>query len=145
MIAPRYCGSSARADGLFLCARLRDLKIRPTVRQEILVDRKVADRVPFDRRRRGVILADVDPRGACPGPLRLPSNSRPDRSRILLLFVLYSFPFLGLVTGQMMGQGRTPAVMGWLPAVLTLLGGIAIYLVAAKGLQTQALVGAMGS
>src|SRR2546430_5001551 len=36
MIAPRYCGSSARADGLFLCARLRDLKIRPTIRQEIL-------------------------------------------------------------------------------------------------------------
>src|SRR4029453_3544566 len=247
MIAPPYCGSFASAGGLSLCGRVRDLKIRTTVRQEILVDRKGADRVPFDRRRRGVILADVDPRGACPGPLRLPPNFLPRGSRILLpllllgrnlpgaidgafarstgrrafrrvvgracgsgaalprperhsseiqkpalasrrlqllqpqvmaafatalvvsavfsllaalfvrtfrlarkdfrllLLVLFSFSLLGFVTGQIMGQSREPAVMGVLPAVLTLLGGIAIYLVGAKGLQTQALVAAMVS
>jgi hypothetical protein len=63
----------------------------------------------------------------------------------LLLLVLFSFSLLGFVTGQIMGQSREPAVMGVLPAVLTLLGGIAIYLVGAKGLQTQALVAAMVS
>ena len=63
----------------------------------------------------------------------------------LLLLVLFAFSLLGFVTGQIMGQSREPAVMGVLPAVLTLLGGIAIYLVGAKGLQTQALVAAMVS
>jgi hypothetical protein len=61
----------------------------------------------------------------------------------LLLFVLLAFSLLGFVTGQIMGQSREPAVMAVLPAVLTLLGGIVIYLVGAKGIQTQAIVASM--
>ena len=54
----------------------------------------------------------------------------------LLLLVLLAFSLLGFVTGQIMGQSREPAVMAVLPAVLTLLGGIDVYLVGAKGIQT---------
>ena len=61
----------------------------------------------------------------------------------LLLLVLLAFSLLGFVTGQIMGQSREPAVMAVLPAVLTLLGGIVIYLVGAKGIQTQAIVASM--
>jgi hypothetical protein len=61
----------------------------------------------------------------------------------LLLFVLLAFSLLGFVTGQIMGQSREPAVMAVLPVVLTLLGGIVIYLVGAKGIQTQAIVASM--
>jgi hypothetical protein len=61
----------------------------------------------------------------------------------LLLFVMLAFSLLGFVTGQIMGQSREPAVMAVLPAVLTLLGGIVIYLVGAKGIQTQAIVASM--
>jgi hypothetical protein len=61
----------------------------------------------------------------------------------LLLLVLLAFSLLGFVTGQIMGQSREPAVMAVLPAVLTLLGGIVIYLVGAKGIQTQAIVSSM--
>ena len=61
----------------------------------------------------------------------------------LLLLVLLAFSLLGFVTGQIMGQSREPAVMAVLPAVLTLLGGIVIYLVGAKGIQTQAIDASM--
>jgi hypothetical protein len=61
----------------------------------------------------------------------------------LLLLVLLTFSLLGFVTGQIMGQSREPAVMAVLPAVLTLLGGIVVYLIGAKGIQTQAVVSSM--
>ena len=63
----------------------------------------------------------------------------------LLMLVLFAFSLLGFVTGQIMGQSREPAVMAVLPAVLTLLGSIAIYLVGVKGIQTQAIVASMVS
>ena len=50
---------------------------------------------------------------------------------------------LGFVTGQVMGQSRESAVGTVVPAVLTLLGGVAVYVVGSKGVEVQANVSAM--
>ena len=66
------------------------------------------------------------------------------RERFALLFLsILTFALLGFVTGQIMGQSRESAVGAVLPAVLTLLGGIVIYLIGSKGIQTQAIVSSM--
>ena len=61
----------------------------------------------------------------------------------LLFLVILTFSLLGFVTGEIMGQSRESAVGAVLPAVLTLLGGVAIYLIGSKGVQTQAMVASM--
>src|SRR5262245_33963646 len=50
---------------------------------------------------------------------------------------------LGFVTGEVMGISREAAVGSVVPAVLTLLGGVAVYLVGSKGVEAQANVSAM--
>lgn len=51
--------------------------------------------------------------------------------------VIFAVALLGIVAGQMTGQSREPAVAAVVPAVLTLLGGLMVYLVAGKSLQQQ--------
>jgi hypothetical protein len=66
------------------------------------------------------------------------------RKRFPLLFLsILTFALLGFVTGEIMGQSRESAVGAVLPAVLTLLGGLVIYLIGSKGAQTQAIVTSM--
>jgi len=54
--------------------------------------------------------------------------------------VFLAFSALGLITGVIGGNSREPAVGAVLPAVLSLVGGIAIYLVG-KDVQQRVLVG----
>jgi hypothetical protein len=65
------------------------------------------------------------------------------KSFALLFLSILTFALLGFVTGEIMGQSRESAVGAVLPAVLTLLGGIVIYLIGSKGIQTQAVVSSM--
>jgi hypothetical protein len=48
------------------------------------------------------------------------------------LLVVFSFAFLGIVAGFMAGLSRQPAVNAVMPAVLSLIAGLSIYLVGAK-------------
>lgn len=64
------------------------------------------------------------------------------RSRIglrITFVVLVSFSLLGIVTGLLAGFSRTPSMGAVLPAVLSLVGGLGIYLVGA-GKADQGLV-----
>src|SRR5258708_16188199 len=54
--------------------------------------------------------------------------------------VLIAFSALGLITGIVGGDSREPAVGAILPAVLSLVGGIAIYLIG-KDVSQRVLVG----
>jgi hypothetical protein len=54
--------------------------------------------------------------------------ARPDDKRTLLL-VLLAFSMLGIVTGYLTGLSREPAVGAVLPAVLSLIGGLAAALI----------------
>lgn len=65
------------------------------------------------------------------------------KSYPLLFVAILTFALLGFVTGEIMGQSRTPVVGAVLPAVLTLLGSVAIYLIGSKGPETQAMVASM--
>jgi hypothetical protein len=56
---------------------------------------------------------------------------------------VFAFSVLGFVTGKVMGNSREAAVGTIVPAVLTLLGGIAIYVIGAKGTRVQGPVSAM--
>jgi ABC-type multidrug transport system fused ATPase/permease subunit len=69
---------------------------------------------------------------------------RPARGHLWLVFLaIFAFSMLGFVTGQVMGQSRESAVGTVVPAVLTLLGGVAVYVVGSKGVEVQANVSAM--
>jgi len=61
------------------------------------------------------------------------------------LLAVFTFSILGFVAGQIMGQSRTSVVGTIIPAVLTLLGGVAVYLVGTKGARAQSTVSAMVS
>lgn len=65
---------------------------------------------------------------------------RPRISRRQFFVVLLSFALLGMVTGLLAGFSRTPAMGAVLPAILSLVGGLAIYLVGAEKAD-QALIG----
>jgi hypothetical protein len=54
--------------------------------------------------------------------------------------VVFAIALFGLVTGVMTGQSRDPAVGTVLPGVLTLIGGIIVYLAGTKDMQAQLLV-----
>lgn len=54
---------------------------------------------------------------------------------------LYAFTILGFVTGLVMGNSRAPVAGAVIPAILTLVGGLTIYLVA-KDEQRRQLVAA---
>jgi hypothetical protein len=60
-----------------------------------------------------------------------------------VFLAIFAFSALGFVTGHVMGISREPAVGTVVPAVLTLLGGVAVYLVGLKGAEAQANVSAM--
>ena len=53
---------------------------------------------------------------------------RPKEGRRELVLVLAAFSMLGLVTGYLTGFSRSPAVGAVLPAVLSLVGGMAIFM-----------------
>ena len=59
----------------------------------------------------------------------------------LAVIVVGAMALLGIVTGQLTGQSREPAVGAVLPAVLGLIGGVTVYLFAMKEPKTQVLVG----
>lgn len=65
---------------------------------------------------------------------------RPRASRSKYFLVLLSFSLLGLVTGLLAGFSREAAMGAVLPAVLSLVGALAIYLVGVEKAD-QALVG----
>jgi hypothetical protein len=63
----------------------------------------------------------------------------PDKNRNSALIIVFSFAMLGMSTGFSMGASRIPAVSTVVPAVLTFIGGLAIYLINEKG--SNSLVG----
>lgn len=65
---------------------------------------------------------------------------RPKTNRSKYFLVLLSFSLLGLVTGLLAGFSRQAAMGAVLPAVLSLVGALAIYLVGVEKAD-QALVG----
>ena len=54
-----------------------------------------------------------------------------------------AFSLLGFVTGDLMENSREAAVGAVLPAVLTLLGGVAAYIISSKGVRSQVAISAM--
>jgi hypothetical protein len=75
----------------------------------------------------------------------LPALRRKGARRVLWpsLLAVFTFSILGFVAGQIMGQSRTPVVGTIIPAVLTLLGGVAVYLIGTKGTRAQSNVSVM--
>lgn len=65
---------------------------------------------------------------------------RPSSDRRTYFIVVVAFALLGLVTGVLAGFSRQSAIGAVLPAVLSLVGGLAIYLIGAKKAD-QGLVG----
>ena len=66
--------------------------------------------------------------GCCLSLVRMPEISWRDRFWILL-----SFSMLGLITGVLAGLSRQPVIGAMLPPVLSLVGGLAIYLIGKDG------------
>jgi hypothetical protein len=67
------------------------------------------------------------------------------RGRQLMLFFVsvFAFSLLGFVTGETMADSRQSAVGTVIPAALTLLGGIAAFVVGSKGARAQVTVSMM--
>lgn len=59
--------------------------------------------------------------------------------RVDSFLVVFSMGFLGVVAGLVTGQSRDPAVGTVLPAVLSLIGALTLYLIAAKAAGQQKL------
>jgi hypothetical protein len=55
----------------------------------------------------------------------------------VLLLPLFAFAMLGFVTGLIMGDSRESAVGSVVPAVLTLFGALAAYIVGSKGIRER--------
>jgi hypothetical protein len=69
---------------------------------------------------------------------------RPLRVNFWLVFLaVFSFSILGFVTGDILGDSRESAVGTVVPAVLTLLGGIAAAVVTAGGIRAQTAISAI--
>lgn len=68
---------------------------------------------------------------------------RPRRYFWFLFLVTFAFSLLGFVTGYLLGNSREAAVGAVLPAILTLLGGVAAYHVTSKGIRWQSAISAM--
>jgi hypothetical protein len=65
---------------------------------------------------------------------------RPSTDKRTYFIVVLAFAFLGLVAGVLAGLSRQSAIGAVLPAVLSLVGGLAIYLIGARRAD-QGLVG----
>jgi hypothetical protein len=70
--------------------------------------------------------------------LRVRASHRQDLGAVFL--AVLSFSTLGFVTGSLIGDSQTSVVGSVLPAVLTLLGGVAVYVIGSKGVEPQAVV-----
>jgi predicted neutral ceramidase superfamily lipid hydrolase len=57
--------------------------------------------------------------------------------------VIAAFSILGFTTGSIMSDSREPSVSAVLPAALTLMGGVAAFIVGTKGATNQILVSAL--
>jgi hypothetical protein len=57
--------------------------------------------------------------------------------------IIFSISMLGLVTGMMTGQSREPAVGAVVPAALSLMSGVVVYLTGIKRVRTQVLIAAV--
>ena len=69
---------------------------------------------------------------------------RPARVDLGLTFLaVFTFSVLGFVTGKILGNSREAAVGTVIPAILTLLGGITVYVIGVKGPRVQGPVSAM--
>ncbi|HEY1542541.1 MAG TPA: hypothetical protein VGG01_09040 [Xanthobacteraceae bacterium] len=53
---------------------------------------------------------------------------------------LFAFALLGFVTGCTMSDSREPSVAAVMPAALTLIGGVAAFLIGSRGVQNQTAV-----
>ena len=69
---------------------------------------------------------------------RLHKASTSNPSFSALFFAAFAFSLLGFVTGELMGDSRESVVGTVIPAALTLLGGMAAYIVTSKGVREQA-------
>jgi hypothetical protein len=56
---------------------------------------------------------------------------------------VFAFSMLGFVSGSIMADSREPAVAAVLPAVLTLMGGVAAFHIGSKGVENQVTVCAL--
>ena len=66
---------------------------------------------------------------------------RADRKEYISSFVaIFALSLLGITAGQLTGLSRTSAVGTVLPAVLTLVGGMVVYLVGVKRVRSQRLI-----
>lgn len=54
-----------------------------------------------------------------------------------LIFSAYAFGVLALVVGQLLGASRSPAVAQFLPASLSFIGGLSVYVVAKDSEKTR--------
>jgi hypothetical protein len=69
---------------------------------------------------------------------------RPARGAFPILFLAaFAFSLLGFVTGQLLGDSREAAVAAVVPAVLTLLGGVAAFVVGTRGVRSQSAISAI--
>jgi hypothetical protein len=68
------------------------------------------------------------------GALHLACRPKEDRNAHFL--AVAAFALLGLVTGFLAGFSRQPAIGAVLPAVLSLVGGLSIYLIGARKVST---------
>lgn len=57
-----------------------------------------------------------------------------------VFIVIFSMALLGMTAGQLTGQSREPAVGAVIPAVLTFIGGLLIYIITTKNEKFQSLV-----
>jgi hypothetical protein len=62
------------------------------------------------------------------------------KSKWHFYLAVFAFSNLGFVTGSIMSDSRDSAVSAVLPAVLTLMGGVAAFLIGSKGVEKQATV-----
>ena len=54
--------------------------------------------------------------------------------------IIFAVSLLGITAGQIMGQSREPAVSAVMPAILSMIAGILVYIVSSKTVQQQMLV-----
>jgi hypothetical protein len=69
-------------------------------------------------------------------------RSVPRGSFLILFMALFAFSMLGFVTGELLGDSRDSAVGAVVPAVLTLFGTVAAYIIGSRGVRSQTAVSA---
>jgi hypothetical protein len=67
------------------------------------------------------------------------------RTKFMPYFSLavFAFSMLGFVSGSIMSDSREPTVAAVLPAVLTLMGGVAAFHIGSKGVENQVVICAL--